>query len=137
MTNEIVEQGFMLIFNDRTQLEITKQEKEMVEANIGNDYISLSGNIYRTFQFAKILSMEEFYKQYPHNRPFENPYDLTEEQLNFTIDSYSSNKATEQIIKGLETYIDGRQYQGTQAPIEMLNKYKRKIYEKQTSKDGK
>jgi hypothetical protein len=137
MTNEIVEQGFMLIFNDRTQLEITKQEKEMVEANIGNDYISLSGNIYRTFQFAKILSMEDFYKQYPHNRPFENTYDIKEGELDMSIKDYNSSKATKQIIEGLETYINGRQYQGTQAPIEMLNKYKRKIYEKQTGKDGK
>ena len=126
----------VIVFTDGSNKFITKEIADKIVKititpqlkvegiTIGNNYIKLT-------QIAKLLTTEEFYEQYPDKR--------SDPRLNYLGDNYYQGdgkklkynriNALKGMIKGLQEYIDSRQYKGTDKPLELMKKIKLKLTE--------
>lgn len=136
----------IILFHDRSKKLITTLEYE--EYRLGRKRgargITLNdGCDYAFSTIAKVLTIDQFYQQYPAERPVEVPISKNlptfDEVLN---ESPNRIKALKQTIVGLKRYIASTEdnpitdsrgfkywYQGTQKPIEMLKQLENKLAE--------
>lgn len=92
----------------------------------GKDIIGVGSQMINLKSIKVMQSLEEYYNQYPDQRPPQ--YDdfkqrIQEDQgILGTINKFKDNKkALKEMIKGLEGYINSDHYQGTEAPKELLS----------------
>lgn len=138
MEKSLQGQRFMLIFTDKSSREITEEQKRMVERSLDKDYICLDGQYYKTFMLGKVLSIEDYYREYPDKRPENTNYTFIPEMVEGSTGlltekpepSLTTKPALSGIIKGIENYMGSEQYKGSNATKIMLDKYKKRLTNK-------
>ena len=133
--------NYFIVFNDHAVKEVSEQqanflmEKSCEPGQIG---IKIDGSFIKYSSVAKILSENEYFKQYPDKRP--PKYTIEPDNTIFLpnqmdrILSPIENKekrirAVTEMMKGLKKYIDGPNYQGTDKPIKLYDQMARKLAE--------
>ena len=127
----------VIIFHDKSKLLTTKQDFDTYVdgKKKGNKGQIINGSAYSFSSYAKYMAIQDFYEQYPAERPnpiVNNVFPTIDDLLNEVPDRIKLLKG---IIKGLKNYIKSTEsnplvdkwgnrywYKGTQAPIEMLKK---------------
>ena len=127
------EAKYILVFIDGSKKYINKKAYDFIwkEMANGKDIIGVAGQMINLKSIKIMQNLEEYYDQYPKERP--QVYDdfkqkIQEDQgIIGTINRYKDNKrALKGMIKGLEGYINSDRYQGTNNPKELLSLMKLK-----------
>jgi hypothetical protein len=120
----------IIIFHDGSKKQVTTSRAEKIwELSAKQDGFMIAGSYYKFSTVAKILTLEEYYCEYPDERP--DPTPIIEESRLIAEPKYvhSRARALASLIKGLEQYIASDKYQGTENPKKILEKAKRKLEE--------
>jgi len=94
----------IIIFNDGSKKMITENQfNAITQMSSGQkDSLVIDGSLIKFHSISKLLSMDEFYEQYPDQRP--QQYDKNEEYISPITNA--SPKATKLMLKGLKQYCD-------------------------------
>lgn len=127
----------IIIFHDKSKLLTTTQDFDTYidGKKKGNKGQIINGSAYSFSSYAKYISIQDFYEQYPADRPqavIENKFPTLDEMLNVAPNRVKFLKG---VIGGLQEYISSTEsnplvdkwgnrnwYQGTQAPLKLLEK---------------
>lgn len=113
----------IILFKDGSQKWITDSVyQQLVEMSEGGKF-TVDGNMYDYNMINKVLSNEEFYKEYPQNQP---PVYNFLEDLGVKFIKHDRKRALEKMIEGIKGYISSEQYRGTEAPKEILKSWERR-----------
>lgn len=117
--------GGVIIFKDKSKKFISKEEFDFIAKGSGSSFF-LNGNRYDFFSVSKILDIDEYYQEYPDQRPelikdYSNvkPVKITKERW---------AKGMKGLIKGYKSYFDGREMNGEQKLF--LMKMDRRLWER-------
>lgn len=127
----------VLVFHDGSNKYITQNQYEALIGQYTNpnlQKIEIGGSLYSKSAISKILTLEEFYEEYPTKKPelkgineisnlyeYDPSKDLRSEKL--------ANKGLEQLLKGLGRYIAEEAAKGNKTPkaIAMYEQYEKKL----------
>jgi hypothetical protein len=118
----------IIVFKDGSKKFINEKayrfiwEESLKESSI----IHIGGQLINLHSIKTLSSLDEYYAQYPNEKPRENFKDWTGKGFAEIING-SGNKALEGMIKGLKKYISSNQYKGTEAPLELLKLMEKKL----------
>lgn len=119
----------VIIFHDKSKKFVTKQQAEVVinQSTTAAKGIKIDGSFIGFSSISKILSLQEFYNQYPDERPAptaHQDFTGTGDILNRILTPIQINakriRAVDQLIKGLQKYINSDKNQGTKKPEALL-----------------
>ena len=125
----------VIIFWDKSKIFITKKEMELIK-NIDSASFEIKGSIYSFNQISKILYLEEYYNQYPDERPQEKKF------LDIALDNnnkdgayknlYSSKRYCERTVADFTRIIAERKEKGLPFSniIDLLKYAKMRLIEK-------
>lgn len=136
----------VIIFHDGSKKFINQKAYDQIWKNVetGIEKIAMGGNIFHFASISKIISLEEYYNQYPDERPAPTMKDVGKIMaekgigLREIINRENDTRHIESMIKGLKNYIASTPenplhtyggtafYQRTQAPLELLAIMKKK-----------
>lgn len=115
----------VILFIDKSIIFISDENGQIKKACLEKDRVVISGNIINTASISKILSVSEFYEQYPDKKP------VVRKEFNansFIVKRLENEKAPlEGMIRGLKKYINSNENQGTGNPERMLKKLETKL----------
>jgi hypothetical protein len=122
----------LIIFKDGSKKFLNEKAYKFVwdESLKGNPIIHIGGQLVNLTSIKVLSSLEDYYVQYPSEKPREKPLydDFTGLGFSGIINKHKDNKAAlNGMIKGLKHYIDGPDYKGTNAPLELLSKMESKL----------
>jgi len=123
----------IILFHDHSRRLITEADSQIYfqGRRQGKTAMIIDGGSYAFSSMAKVLSVQEFYEQYPAERPqktAENKFPTLDEMINVAPNRIRALKG---IIAGLKNYISGPEYQGTKKPIELLKVMEERLFEAQ------
>lgn len=111
----------VIIFKDGSNKWITDPVYQQLISLGEGEKFTVDGNLYDYNMISKVLSRDEFYKEYPEN---ELPMYPTLKTYNVPI-KHDRKRALGCMIRGIKSYINS-DYQGTDAPKEILKKWERR-----------
>jgi len=133
------ERNMVIIFFDGSKRFITQPQAEQIlnqSCLPGIDGIHLDKTFYFKFSsISKILSLQEFYGQYPKEVPEElSESETLAEYRKIEKPNLTESQAKERqirklegLIRGVTDYINSTAYKGTGAPKELLKKFSLKL----------
>ena len=121
-----IQSTHIILFHDKSKKYISKKAYDVIMSQImgGVEKLNIGGNLISFSSIAKILSLEEYQKEYPQ----ETPMKLNEFKFENTEKTETTHKqGLEGIIKGLNKYISSKDYRGTERPLELLKQMENKL----------
>ena len=125
---EKFEQKYVIVLTDRTEIVIDENTRNKILYAIDDlkaESVMINGNYYKTWLLGKIITIAEYYKNNPDRIPAPTSKDITIETM--TYHPIIGQRMIKGIVKGLESYIDSPQYQGTDKSIKLLKIYKDRL----------
>ena len=125
---EKFEQKYVIVLTDRTEIVIDENTRNKILYAIDDlkaESVMINGNYYKTWLLGKIITIAEYYKNNPDRIPAPTSKDITIETM--TYHPTIGQRMIKGIVKGLESYIDSPQYQGTDKSIKLLKIYKDRL----------
>jgi len=129
----------VILMKDGSKKYLNKKAYDFMWRKIeeGASEILMGGNLISMASVAQLMSLDEYYTQYPKDRPAQ----LNEFKFETVVKNATTHrKALEGMIKGLKRYIASTPenpvnpngcmpcwYQGTKAPLELLEKMEAKL----------
>lgn len=112
-----------------TQIITREQEAAIFSSEVTKrGSISIDGNYINLSSIARIIGLEEYYREHPNMRPAPKPSDTF---LHLTMGQIRKGnvrrEALASMIRGLENYIASSRYQGTNKPLELLSVFKSRL----------
>ncbi len=108
---------------------IVEEEKALNISSLAPDgEVMLDGNLVKYKNISDIISLDKYIESFPDKRPqyFDRYKNIESYGFDGTI-KHAKGDALKGMIKGLKNYISGDQYQGTNAPLELLEKMENKL----------
>ena len=126
----------VILFHDKSRKFITEEKHNKIYELSANPSIKmfwLNKQSYSFGSISKMLPISEFYEQYPDERPpsyaTQNYEDPIPDYSDSAMSKYEHDeRRLEMFIQGLNGYVDGPNYQGTDGPNVILKKYQSKLY---------
>jgi len=121
----------VIVLKDGGKKFLTKAEYDVVWADMlaSKKEILLNGSMLSVAMFGEVITLQEFYAQYPKERP---PV-ITEfgpgSGVNGFISAQTIARNLKSMIKGITQYINGHDYKKTQGPIEIRKQMEARLYE--------
>lgn len=92
----------IILFKDKSKLWINENDyQKLVQINDNNVKFKIDGNVYDYFDVSKVLTREEYYQEYPDDRP------MNFDRIVTNYAKPSRKRALQGMIKGLEQFING------------------------------
>lgn len=127
----------VIIFHDGSRKFITNRQADIVisQSTTAAKGIKIDGSFIAFSSISKILTLQEFYNEYPDERPPETQNKVFTTPAGDMLDRVISPlklkqqriRAFEQMIKGIKKYIDSDKNQGTGKPEILLAHMERKL----------
>jgi len=116
----------VIIFHDKSKVFITNQQKDLCYSEVASrsGKIIIDGQMYSLSNMAKVLSIEDFYQQYPEERPPERKEFDNEEVIPMTPEQVKNMRKG--LMIGLKRYIDEQKAQGKEPKTAKII-YERKL----------
>lgn len=125
----------VIVFNDRSVRFITKvQHDALWQASHQSEAVRMKdGTVIYFRSISKMYPLEEYYRDYPDRRPTARP-DYTyagagQDVVKRAAGGKVKTANLEALVYGLERYIAGPDYQGTEEPVKILNRMKARLAE--------
>ena len=134
-----IQSTHIILFHDKSKKYISHKAYEMIMSQImgGVEKLNIGGNLIAFSSIAKILSVEEYEKEYPREVVRKLDEFKTEPVLRTEL---THRKGLEGMIKGLKRYIGSTKqnpiigfhgekcwYQGTEKPLELLKEMESRL----------
>lgn len=115
MTNEIQTEvkDWVIIFSDRSVKFITKERAEKIiilstTPDTSVSSVMIDNEYYKFSTFAKVISADEYYKQYPNEKPVSKVPTFRSSNLFSNTNAKRIRNMLRASMKGLQLYIDSK-----------------------------
>lgn len=138
LSTEVSEKS-IIIFHDRSKKWISSKQAEAIYSMSGSTQkgVTIDGSFYTFSSISKILSVQDFYQQFPDERPEETPEWKKEDHVSLSEQVNRTPESLSGLLKGLKRYIDMELSKGNTPKNaislydEKLKKYKERIEERE------
>jgi len=125
--NELTTPNYVIVFHDDSTTQITEKQYNAI---VGGEakFIRLNGQLIARTSIAKILSLSDYYDQYPNKKPtvYEDKFKQYESIEQRAVSRPNWIKG---IIKGIQQHIDeqGGAEHASKGSLELLTKWQKKL----------
>lgn len=112
MTNITEATTHVVLFFDSSKLFLTEQQYQglLFAITEGRKQVAVNGSLYTTAHIAKVLSLDEFYQEYPAEKP--SPVVDHFDKYKALVKRPMGLRSVQQLLKGIERAIAGFRHQG-------------------------